>query len=148
LRESRREAELESPCLLHPVSGQCELPEKGSIDVMLGWAPCQPYSILRNGVGVKDCRKHKGYAALFGEVGSIVSLAKQLLPHVHLSEQVMNFAKPYDKKSSHSPKTQFMDDMKAILNEKGQQHFTGVVAVKLDSEVFVEGSRPRWPRHK
>ncbi len=113
---------------------------------MVGSAPCQPFTGFTNKSDRVDCRNHKGYDALFGEVGSVLSLVGKVLPHWFLSEQVINFSKPYSgTNSSYSPKDKYMEDMKAITNSKHQPHFTGHVAVKLDSDKFVEGSRPRWP---
>jgi hypothetical protein len=98
---------------------------------------------MRNGCGPAK-RDHNGYEATFGDHGSVLSVTKIVLPHVSLSKQVIQFDAAYEKDSPHSPKEEFMDQMRAIERADGAIHFAAGMAVKLDSSMFVEGTRARW----
>ena len=134
------------PCKIHPESDSCKLPAEGVVDVLVACAPCQPYTKLRNGCGVADCRDHPGYSVMFSETGSVISLTGKILPAVFISEQVRGFDKPYDKNSTTSPKTDFVDQVMGIRRRSGALHFSAWACAAMDSKMFVHGSRPRCPK--
>jgi hypothetical protein len=139
------EAECGGQCLRHPcVEDGCRLPEPLTTHMLVGSGPCQPYSQMRNGCGPANVRDHGGYEATFGDHGSVLSITKTVLPHVSMSEQVIKFDAAFEKDGSHSPKDEYMDQMRAIERPNGLKHFAAGMAVKLDSSLFVEGNRGRW----
>ncbi len=82
-RQTHTEAELGSPCKIH--SGErdtCSLPPRGTVDIVVGSGPCEPFSALRNGAGSRNTAalNHAGYNVSFGETGSLISVVKSLCP--------------------------------------------------------------------
>ncbi len=65
------------------------------------------------------------------------------MPRIFLSEQVVGFSKPFKKGTEYSAKDEFLHQVLSIVDGNGEKHFTGGAAIKIDSDIFVEGSRPR-----
>ena len=135
------------PCLKHPDgSGSefagCKLPSPLETDILVGCAPCQPYAQSRRGVGVADPRGHKSYGAIFAEDGSLLSHVKALCPHVFITENVLGMTAKYKGEES-SPKEELIQEMMDIERSDGTKHFASCGCAKLDSKMWIPGSRPR-----
>ena len=112
-------------------------------DILISCSPCQPYSEMRSHGG--DAESEKGYSVMFGSSGSVLSQVRSLLPTVFLSEQVRGFEKPRKGQSTQSPKDRFVEEVLAVTRPDGELHFAGGLSFNMDSECFVQGSRPRSP---
>ena len=140
------QAEIGASCRCHPQNGSagCHLP--ADVDILVGSGPCQPYSALRQGVNAntKPIMEHHGYDTTFGKQGSLVSIVRRVLPKVYISEQVMGFGNPYDKKFPEvCPKHDFVDTIMQITGRDGEEHFKKCIVLKLDSKLMLEAGRPR-----
>ncbi len=72
-----------------------------------------------------------------------MAMVERIQPQVYGSEQVFGFSTP-PKGTTTTPKEEFTESIMSI-NRHGtdQRHFSGTLAVKLNSNIFMEGSRPR-----
>jgi hypothetical protein len=143
------QAENEKPCQLHANEDSCKLPEPLDIDLLVASSTCQPYSLLRQGCGPSDPRKHKTFYVSFGDENSVMSLNKRVLPAVSLSENVTNMRSPYNKATVENGADDFVSRMMEIQRSDGSQHFAACATFTLDSHTFVEGTRERcsFPIH-
>ena len=118
------------PCDRHPDRDSCKLE---SPDIFCACAPCQPYSVQRR-TGPSSAEAHADYKTLWGEEGSVLSMVQRLLPKIFVSENVMGFE---------GRKQELINQVFAIKNRAGEQHFTTGGCIKLDAKDWVTCSRPR-----
>ena len=114
--------------------------EPQRVDFYTACAPCQPYSTMR--VTGPEMDSHSGYNALFGITSSVMSQIAKLLPTLFLLEQVLGFER---EKANHerTPKDEFIARVLEITRPGGEQHFVAYVMFRMDSGIFIHGSRPR-----
>jgi hypothetical protein len=145
---SRPQAEQGKTCQLHKndenhIAGGCAVREPEETDIFVACSPCQPYSALRSH-GV-DAESHNGYAVMFADSGSVISHCEKLLPSVFISEQVLGFQTPRKSSNNESPLETFVNRISNIKRSSGEMHFVAYVKMTVDSDTFIEGSRPRSP---
>ena len=136
------EAESSLPCLRHGSATSCRLPAPGVTDCLVACGACQPYSTLRDHSQL-DPREHADHKVLFSDHGSVLALARKQLPASFVSEQVLGFRLPYSRAETVSPLDEFLVAITAIVNERGERHFTGIEVVVLDAKVFSPQNRNR-----
>ena len=119
-----------------------------SVDIFWASGPCQPYTVARRGVNsdTVPAEHHRGYDATFSRDTGIVGMVQKLQPHVFGTEQVLGFAMP---KSGGDGSDSYKDDFASAIMATTRSgtddlHFSGYASVKLDSQHFMEGSRPRF----
>ena len=126
----------------HPDNGGCTLPDPLKTDILLACAPCQPYAQSRRGTGIADPKLHKSFGSLSGDDNSIIAHTKHILPHVLITENVLGMAAKY-KDQETSPKDELIEKVMDIHRPDGSQHFVASGCAKLDSSMWLPGSRPR-----
>ena len=95
---------------------------------------------MRAGSGVAPT-KHKDYGTTFDEKGSVLSIVREILPGAFVSEQVHGFERK--PQSGASPKELFMDKVLEIVGTDGNPHFVAGTCLRVNSDCWSEGSRPR-----
>ena len=80
--------------------------------------------------------------SLAGKVDSVVATVQKVLPHVFISENVLGMNIMYPEEEC-SPKDEFIAAVQAIQRDNRDQHFAASGCATLDSNILVEGSRPR-----
>jgi hypothetical protein len=116
------------------------VPEARTTHLFVGAGPCQPYSGFRS--GGPDAAHHSNYGATFGFEGSIIKVNEEVLPHWSISEQVIGFGR-INSETGVTHREEFVKRMMGIKRPDGSDHFAAHICVQLDSNIFVEGSRPR-----
>ena len=130
-----------------PNHAACRPPAPHTTDILVASGPCQPFSTMRRGVGTEGARpeQHTLHRVTFGESGSVVSFAAEVLAHVFVSEQVEGFRRPA-REGAHadaSPHATFVAQMLSIRDERGSQWYTANITVTLNATPWLQGSRPR-----
>ncbi len=141
--QSEKAAYCEKHCTICPTS----VGLGRRIDLLLGGTPCQPFSRLATG----KCIDHPLYNVTFGEANrhgdptdSVMHLIKVLLPSAVLLEQVAGFGSFHECLDDRAV-TKFIEQLLAIRDASGKEHFVAARIFKLNSNVWVNMSRPRSP---
>jgi hypothetical protein len=117
------------------------------VDLLVGGTPCQPFTALQTG---GDCRSHPLFNATFGDpsaphgdpLNSLMHLVRASLPSALLLEQVEGFGN-HDAALDDRPISILITQLLSVLDTAGNQHFHSVKVFSLNSNTWVNMSRPR-----
>ena len=143
--QSMRDLEDGKPCLCHPHAATCPPPPPGYIDILWGSGPCQFVSQQRRNSTLPE--HHKGFDALFGRIGSILSNVAKLLPKLFITENVAGFGHKQKKGifKDITPLYFFVGKMFEIMHE-GRRHFAAHLPLACDPGMWLRAKRPRIAR--
>ena len=128
--------EVELHCIKHPERGLvgCALPI--NVDLFVACAPCQPYSMQRNGVGATSPEQHPSYSSLWGAEGSVLSLLSRVKPQVLITENVTGF-------DSNDRKRQLIEAVLAVKDDKEAPGFCSGSLLQARLEEMDQWLRPQ-----
>jgi len=137
------DAECGSCMLKESGHGHCVLPEPKTLDVLIGCAPCQPYSKLSRSTACPTT--HKLYHTMHGDNGSLISFTKQTLPIVVISENVTGTlqCRNNGQYRDSPPSDHIVQRFMAIKDENDDNWFVDFVVLKTCASSFVKQKRPR-----
>ena len=119
------------------------MPPPKTIDVLVGCAPCQPFSKLSRRTGPPE--SHELYYTIFGTTGSLISFTKATLPHVLVSENVCGTLETrHTGRYRDTPPIQdIVAQLMASVDETGELWFVEHIVLRCNAGAFVQQKRPR-----
>jgi hypothetical protein len=133
-------------CLKHGSTCRTSKGSSRVVDVLIGGTPCQPFTAMRRNM----CRRHPLYNTTFGDndlsdpENSLMHLVQETLPGMLVLEQVSNFGN-FDMSLQERPAERLVAKLLALKGVDGKAHFVAIRAFEMNSNVWVQLERPRFP---